>query len=330
MFGEVKFDATDTKSYVPIHGFYSSATLKNLIQRHCFYMRQSPYSNLKDRILPLVWMAAGGAAGFWVATKVANEMKLTNSRPAVQGGGTIMGCCVGAYAYACIKEGDLFFKTWKELRLNAITDLFLGARYQKDPFLHQFVDCISYEFLRVPVRLQSGYLIDLGSFKSLPLNNQGEIVCPHRCGTLSLSNPHIDCELHTLILKRFQFLLKEDIRMPNLEAAVEEGYRLQLSEIERALALSYRRHIQALEALAGESQITDEELDYLRAEFYQDFGRNPLGHASPALRVVPHVMDFTKDWKESLSRHSEIIFKNTPPTQFMDPVPDEIEVVEGP
>ena len=213
-----------------------------------------------------------------------------------------------------------FFKTWKFLKLSSITNDFVFNNHEKDEFVKQFVDCIHYTPLKVPVRLVTGHLIDLDSLKSIRPNENGDILCPHTRKKLDLNNPRIDLELGALILKRFQYLLQQDLNKLDANSESYHSMQLQLKVIEAQLGVFHERHIKGLEQLQEEGKITSIEMNRLQNQFYNHFGTDPVENADPENGYDAHVMDFTLNWKKIISDHSKITFKGTPPTQFMEDV----------
>jgi hypothetical protein len=95
---------------------------------------------------------------------------------------------------------------------------------------------------------------------------------------------------------------------------------LQLEVIEMKLSSVYEKHLKGLEQLCQEEKITKRECEGLRIQFYKYFGGEPTGRGDPENQIEPHVMDFNLNWKEIIARHSKIIFKGTPETQFWEDV----------
>ena len=214
----------------------------------------------------------------------------------------------------------MFFKTWKMLRLESITNSFVFSKHENDEFLNQFIDCIHYTTIKVPVRLATGHLMDLDTLKNLKPNSDGDYLCPHTRAKLDLNRPNIDLELHTLIMKRMQFLLQHDLAQLDPNSTDYHATKLQLDAVEGRLVAVHEQHIKGLEALQSEGRITVVECNRLRSQFFQRFGEDPVGKADPENGVDAHVMDFNLNWKKIISDHSKVIFKGTPSTQFMEDV----------
>jgi hypothetical protein len=216
------------------------------------------------------------------------------------------------------KNKDLFFKAWKFLKISRITNDFVFKNHENDEFLNQFVDCIHYTPIKIPVRLSTGHLIDLDTLKKVQPDKNGDILCPHTREKLDLKNPNIDLELHTLILKRSQYLLQQDLNNLEPDSIEYTSAQLQLQVLEKQLCISHERHLKGLDQLHSEGKITAVELNRLKVQFYQHFEADPTGKADPENDVEAHVMNFNLNWKTIIQNHSKIIFKGTPPTQFME------------
>ena len=199
-----------------------------------------------------------------------------------------------------------------------MTNDFVFETYKDDPFLNQLVDCISYNPLKVPVRLPTGYLIDLDNVKELPRDDDEDIICPHTRGKLDLNNLNVDLELHTLILKRVQYLLQNDLEKADPETPLHSTLEMQLKVIEKQLEVSFYKHLNGLEHLHKIGILTTLELNTLRAQFYNHFGVEPLGKKDAEKNTKAHTMNFGLNWKEIITEHSKLIFKGAMPTQFID------------
>jgi hypothetical protein len=310
----------DPANYIELTQFYTSHTLKYIVKRHCEYLRERPYGTLSGRLIPIACVATGGILGFCAATYAAEKLKAEKATPILQSTGFVAGCAVGAYIYTTVNEMNLFYKTWKFLIIRSITNAIVFKNHEKDEFLNQFLDCIHYTPIKVPVRLSSGHLIDLDTLKNIRPNSNGDIVCPHTRKNLDLNNPNIDLELYTLILKRVQFLLQKDLSNLDTSSDLYNATKLQLKNVEEQLNVSHRKHLKGLEQLHSDKEITDLQLNRLRIQFYNLFGGDPVGNADPENESEAHVMDFSLDWKKILIQNNKVIFRGTPPTQFVDDI----------
>ncbi len=307
-------------SYIDLNELYTSKGLKFIVRRQCQYLQENPYGGLSDRIVPIMLITAGGFLGYQAATKAADQFNIEKGRPVLQGAGVVIGCGAGVYLYTQIKERSVFFKAWKDLKLQEATNACIFEKFKDDSFLNQFIDCIHYTILKVPVRLVTGHLIDLDTFYSIQPNGNGDIVCPHTRQKLDLSNPNIDFEMQSLILKRTQYLLKEEISNLDEKSPECKAAKMQLEEVENRLNKTYTKHLQGLDQLLREGKITQPECNRLRFQFYTYFGIEPSGKADLENGVEPHEMNFGLEWKKIITEHSKLIFKGTPPTQFMEEV----------
>lgn len=307
-------------NYIDLNQLYTSGNIKHIIMRQCEFLRARPYGTLHGRLLPVSLMLTGGFVGYCAATKAAEMIKTEKGKPVLQSTGMVIGCGAGVYIYTTLIEKDLFFKTWKFLRLSSITNDFIFKNHEKDDFLNQFVDCLHYTPLKVPVRLATGHLIDLDSLKSIRPDKNGDILCPHTREKLDLNHPRIDLELGTLILKRCQYLLQQDLNKLDANSESYQATQLQLKVVEAQLEVLHEKHIKGLEQLQSEGKITNVEFNLLQFQFYSFFGVVPAGHADPERGIDTHIMDFNLNWKKIISDHSKMIFKGTPPTQFLEDV----------
>lgn len=108
-------------TYIDFNQVYTSYGFKQIIQRHCEYVRERPYGALNGRILPMALIAAGGVVGFAAGTQVAKTFEIEKKEKiALQGSCTILGGVAGASIYISIAETNLFFKTWKLLKLTVV------------------------------------------------------------------------------------------------------------------------------------------------------------------------------------------------------------------
>jgi hypothetical protein len=314
------FNTQGIQEYLRISDIYSLKAFGYIVQRQCEYLTTNPYCRLSERMAPFAWMAAGGLVGFKVATQAANQFQLEKEKPVLQGAGTVIGGGVGVYLYTQLKEKDLFFQAWADLQLEQISEPHIAEKCKNDPFLTQFVGSIQETMIKVPVRLRSGHLIDLSTFKAMHPDRDGHFLCPYTREPLDLGNPTIDLELYALILKRTQYLLREEAAQlePN---SVEYRYGVRLAEVVDAkLASVYTKHLEGINQLQASQAITEQEARILQSQFYTYFGVDPTGKADPEHHVEAHEMDFSLDWKQIISDHSKILFKGTPPTQFMPSV----------
>lgn len=308
-------------TYIDLNQLYTSYGFKHIIRRHCEYVRENPYGNLIGRALPLTLITAGGIAGFAAGTHAANILKVEKEKKIVlQGGGTILGGIAGGFVYLGVTESELFFKTWKFLKITHTTLEFVFKNHEKDEFLNQFLDCVHYTPLVVPVRLSTGHLIDLDTIKNIKPNENGEILCPHTRETLDLKNLKIDLELYTIILKRFQYLLQQDLTNFHPDSDDYKATELQLDVIEKNISSIYEKHLKGLEQLRLVGKITLIEYTNLVAQFVNHFGINPTGKGDLENEIEPHTMDFSLNWKDIIKKHSKIVFKGTPETQFIEDI----------
>lgn len=306
--------------YMDAAQLYTSNGMKPIIQRHCEFLRERPYGTLHGRLVPIILIATGGYIGFHTASKVAEKFNLKKEKPFLQGGGVVIGCSVGAYVYTFANEKSMFFKTWKFLKINSLTNNFIFEKHVNDEFLNQFTDCIHYTPLKVPVRLSTGHLIDLDTLKKIVPDKNGDVLCPHTREKLDLNYPKIDLEIHTLILKRCQYLLQKDLPQLDPKSDEYEATKLQLQVIESQLCVSHEMHLKGLDQLHSEGGITTSERNILKNQFFTHFGTDAIGKADPENGVDAHVMNFSLDWKKIITNHSKLIFKSTPATQFMEDV----------
>ncbi len=304
--------------HIDLKQLYTSDGLKFIVARQIEFFRERPYGTLNGRLIPLMLITAGGIIGFQAATKAAEMLKIKRGVIVLQGGGTVMGCAAGAYAYASLNEKNIFFQTWKFLKISSQTNDFVFEKYKDDLFLNKFVDCISYNPLKVPVRLPTGYLIDLDNVKELPRDENEDTICPHTRGKLDINNLNVDLELHTLILKRIQYLLQTDIDKTAPETEAHSMLEMQLKVIEKQLEVSFYKHLNGLEHLHKIDRLTTVELNTLRSQFYNLFGVEPLGKKNAEKNIEAHTMNFNLNWKEIITEHSKVIFKGSMPTQFSE------------
>lgn len=304
--------------HIDLRQLYTSDGLKFIVARQIEFFRERPYGTLNGRLIPLMLITAGGIIGFHAATKAAEMLKIKRGVTVLQGGGTVMGCAAGAYAYASLNEKNIFFQTWKFLKISSQTNDFVFEKYKDDLFLNQFVDCISYNPLKVPVRLPTGYLIDLDNVKELPRDADEDTICPHTRGKLDINNLNVDLELHTLILKRVQYLLQSDLDKAAPETEAHSMLEMQLKVIEKQLEVSFYKHLNGLKHLHKIDRLTSVESNRLHLQFFSHFGVEPLGKKNAEKNIEAHTMDFDLNWKEIITEHSKIIFKGSMPTQFVE------------
>lgn len=307
---------SDLGTYKQLTELYTSDALKPILKRHYEYLRERPYGGLHGRLLPISLVVAGGFLGFTAATKAGDTLKIEKGKPILQGGGVVLGCSAGAYVYINVKERDIFFKTWKFVKLSAITNDFILKNHEKDEFLNQFNDCINYTPLKIPVRLSTGHLMDFDTLSNLKPDQDGNVLCPHTREKLDLDHPNIDLELLTLIFKRYQYLLQQDLDKFEENSNDYVLAKSQLEDVENQLKVTYEKHLKGLENLHAEGKLTFAELNSLRAQFYMNFGANPNGKEDEEHGTPAHVMNFNLNWKKIISTHSKLIFKGTPATQF--------------
>lgn len=308
----------DFSTYTELYQPYSSDIWKDIIKLHCAYLRERPYGTLNGRLIPIVYIAGGSFLGYLAATKIAERLQIEKGRPLLQASGAVAGGTFGVYHYITCNEKDIFFKTWKFLKLSSIFNEFIFKNIENDTFLNKFLDCIHYTPLRVSVRLATGHLVDLDTLRNIKPDENGDTLCPHTRDKLNLNNPNIDLELQLLIFKRVQYLIQQD--MVNVDQSSEKYnlLKLQLDFIEKQICFCHEKYLKGLEILHSDGRITRDELNRLRAQFYQYFGFYAIGNADEENEVVPHVMNFDLDWKKIIINHSKVVFKGTPPTQFIE------------
>lgn len=310
----------DPNAYVNLHNLYYSCGIKQVVSRHCEYLREHPYGTFNGAIAPISLVVTGGALGFMTGSMASEKVDSKPGKVILQSIGVVAGGISGALLYVKIKENNLFFKTWKFLKMEAITNEMVAKRFENDEFLNKFLDCIHYSSLSVPVRLPTGHLVDLNTLKQLRQVQDGIVTCPHTRQRLDTKNPNIDLELYVLIKKRHQFLLKQELAALDPSSMESQSISSQLDVIEKQLCLSHQKHLKGLYNLHSSGKISDVEMNRLVAKFYENFGVDPIGNPDEENDIKVHIMDFDKDWKRILTNNSKIIFRGNPETQFVDNV----------